>query len=337
MSSWLFYALSRPSPTTPPDLNSLCITYYSWLEFFTLQSTAIANAFTDANKDWGSGTATCGFPGFMGGCPAQPLIYASAFAQGTFATGTDAAVDATAVSPYKATYPGDYYAYLGQSTVAAERTPFPPWTASGALTSTEGPAGQQNMESFSLHSYGKTGLELLQLGSGTAAAIAAARPAPASWSPAKLGYAVTEHAAHTTVVWDGTASHADMDFEASRLAGQVLNNVISGFEAFIFKFSSAEQSQAITPGCTPYAAANNKTLPYTTCGAQKVRRRPARAAGVAAKPYRVSNPEPWWAGRCAGWLALGRQQQPAVPHHGHHAVGGGGPHDHLRHARRPRG
>ena len=32
-------------------------------------------------------------------------------------------------SPYKYTYPTDYYAYMGQETVSNEHTAFPPWPA----------------------------------------------------------------------------------------------------------------------------------------------------------------------------------------------------------------
>ena len=60
--------------------------------------------------------------------------------------------------------PGDGYSYMGAATVAGEHTPFP--TTGGAVV-----AGVQNMNAYSLHSYGKTGYGLMQLGNGTAASI----------------------------------------------------------------------------------------------------------------------------------------------------------------------
>ena len=297
------------------------------MEFYTLQSQAIQNAFADANADYAAGAVACGFKSFS--CPVQPVIFASAFAQSTFEVGPDNAVPAGAVSPYVKTYPTDFYAYMGQLTVNNERTPFPPWTPAGLLTTAAPPAGLQNMNVFSLHSYGKTGFQLYQLGYQTASAIANARPQPVATSPLTLPYAVTEHAAHTTVVWDATNSHADTDFESSRLAGQILYQMLNGFEAYIFKFSSAEQSQAIIKGCSPYAAANGATAgAFTPCGAQKARRR--RGLPAVVPPCSPSD-----AAVGAGGPALGRQLAEPVSHPGHDPVCGVRSPRHLQYGESP--
>ena len=77
-----------------------------------------------------------------------------------------------------------------------------------------------------MHSYGKTGLGLGQLGTGIVPLIASSR-SRLSGDPALLPYAVTEHAAHTTALWNDIASTGDVYFEASRLGSQILFNVRS--------------------------------------------------------------------------------------------------------------
>ena len=213
-----------------PDLNSNCITYYSWLEHYTLQSQAIQNAFADGNADVATGMIPC--PASISSCPLQPLIYASAFAQSTFAT-TQSTAAGAAVSPYKANYTADFYAYMGAETVQNERMPFPPYafnnqpfTPSGAQWG--GRTDLQNMNAFSLHSYGKTGFQMFQLGSQTAAQIAAVRPPLGPSSPAVIPYVVTEHAAHTTAQWNPIASTSDINYEAARLGTQILFHSLNG-------------------------------------------------------------------------------------------------------------
>lgn len=88
-------------------------------------------------------------------CPFQPMILASAFAQGTFATGPMAANTLAAMGypgtpaqmPYSTTYGNDSYPYLAQTTVQNEHLLFPPYlNAQGATT--------QNFNAISLHTYG---------------------------------------------------------------------------------------------------------------------------------------------------------------------------------------
>lgn len=286
------------SPRNEPDLNSPCITYRSWLEVYTLQSQAIQNAYSDLNADVATQVLACP----VRACPFTPIIYASAFAAGTFG---GVSTSSLGTSPYNSTYSTDYYAYMGQMTVANERTSFPPWP------NTPQANNLQNLNAFSLHSYGKTGLELQQLGNTTTLNVTLTRPAAAPTSSA-LGFAVTEHNAHTTAQWNTLATNGDTNFEASRLAAQILFVAQNGWESYIFKLSTMEQSRTINPTCTTGSTTN-------PCGAQKTgihwcaesrrihapffplawrspgRRQPAQSAGLA--PLRLS-------ARC--WMILTR-------------------------------
>lgn len=96
----------------------------SWLEFYTLQSQAIQNAYSDFNGDVASGALPCP----VAACPLRPIIHGSAFSQTSF-VGQSTAATATygTVTPYSATYPDDFYSYYGNMTVWNEHTSFPPW------------------------------------------------------------------------------------------------------------------------------------------------------------------------------------------------------------------
>lgn len=227
--------VSRLELWNEPDLNAECITRYSWAEHFTLLAAATQEAFADAGA-------------------AAPTILASAFAQSDPASNLAAAVPtptntaANYTSPYKATYPADYYPYLGAQTLALRNASFPPWLPSGAATGATS-AALDNVGALSVHSYGKTGWELGRLANGSASA--------------GVPFAVTEHAAHTTAAWNSIDTTADTPFEAARLAGQLVYMAAGGWESYVFKFSAAEQSSGITRGCEP----NSTAAP---CGVQKV-------------------------------------------------------------------
>lgn len=141
-----------------PDLEARCVTYYSWAEHYTLQSKAIQDAFADSNADVQSGVLPCP-DGAV--CPLQPSIYASAFAQASFNGTSSASTPFSAASGYFAGSPGffpdDYYAYLGELTVANEHTGFPPWAAQGGAGAVRNASslirpGLQNLNAFSIHS-----------------------------------------------------------------------------------------------------------------------------------------------------------------------------------------
>ena len=239
-----------------PDLGQSCMTYYSWLDTYTLQSQAIQNAFADLNADVASALVPCP----VAACPLQPLIYASAFASAGF-SGTNNA----GTGPYSATYPSDSYPYFGQPSVQFEHTPFPPFPGSGT-TSAAPVAGLQNMNAYSMHTYGKTGYQLASLATGLAAQINASRPLPLPASQLTLPFVVTEHATHTTNVFNNISSTLDTGYEASRLGGQVLYQALNGFESYIFKFSALEQSSNIVPGCIQGTGVAGSA---TACGVQK--------------------------------------------------------------------
>lgn len=92
------------------------------MEYYTLQSGAIQAAYADLNADVTSAAISCP----VLSCPFNPIIYASAFAAGSF---SGASTSTNGTSPYVSTYPTDSYTYMGQATVQNERTPFPPWTS----------------------------------------------------------------------------------------------------------------------------------------------------------------------------------------------------------------
>ena len=151
----------------------------------------------------------------------QPLIYGSAFALNSLTTWSGAQT-ASAVSPYASTFPADFTGYYGAETVSNEHTMFPP-QGSGAVSPYSTSASLQNMNAFSLHTYGKQGYAIWQLGNFTMYSINASRVPPVNVA---LPYAVTEHAAHTTASWNGYATTADTYYEASRLGAQLLWNAI---------------------------------------------------------------------------------------------------------------
>lgn len=123
--------------------------------------------------------------------------------------------------------PGTFHAPSSSPMTRFERFVYPIWP-----------------QAFSLHSYGKNGLELQQLGNSTTIAVAGARPAPAAASPATLGFAVTEHQAHTTLAWNALATNGDTNFEASRLAAQILFMAQNGWDSYVFKVRSSHTGAA---------------------------------------------------------------------------------------------
>ena len=262
-AQWAFLnGIRRLEFWNEPDLNAACVTAYSWAEHYTLLSGAIQAAFRDANADVASGAiAACP----AAACPFHPQIYASAFALADPAQnfGAQRFNASSTRSPYAATYPEDYYAYMGQLTVAGEHAAFPPWLANGSASGVTD-AALQNMNVYSLHSYGKTGYQLGALVNSSAAAVAAA-PRQAPIVQAALPIATTEHNAHTTAVWNTLATTGDTDYEAARLAGQLAYMAAGGFESYIFKFSAMQQSPNVVEGC-------NAAVPTgaAACGIQKV-------------------------------------------------------------------
>lgn len=114
---------------------------------------------------------------------------------------------------------------------------------------------------------GKTGYALGVMGAAFTAEIASNR-SRLPGDPAVVPFALSEHAPHTTAVWNAQPTTGDVFFEASRLGSQILFSAAQGFETLVFKFSAAEQSSGITSGCVQQTAA--AWTPATACGVQKV-------------------------------------------------------------------
>jgi len=109
-----------------PDLSSACVTYYSWLNYYAIQTTAIQNAFADLSQDVANGLLPCP----VANCATfKPIIYASAFAQASFSGVSSAS---TGTSPYLATFPGDYYPTLGRRRCSTSTRSFRSPAARGA-------------------------------------------------------------------------------------------------------------------------------------------------------------------------------------------------------------
>ena len=209
-----------------PDLNAPCINFNAtvWTEYYLVHTSAIAAAYDDLNADAAAGATACpAAAAAIGGCPIQPVVYASAFALATFSgVNTAAQPDGTILTGAGV--------YLGNATVANARTRWPGYSQDPALA---------NMDVYSLHSYGKLGNQLLATGSALTTSIAEAWAAvtPAGGAPPPP-LVVTEHAAHTGAAWNGIPSTADDDFEAARLASQLVFMASAGYETYVFKFSN---------------------------------------------------------------------------------------------------
>ena len=145
----LFSLRSLPACRNEPDLSSTCVTYTSWLDYYTLQSMAIQNAYADLNADVAAGRIPCPVASCAGGA-FSPLIYASAFSSATFGGVSNST---TTPSLFLSDFPNDFYSYYGQVTVQNEHTTFPVSPSKGQLSLQQSRA-VQNMNAFSLHSYG---------------------------------------------------------------------------------------------------------------------------------------------------------------------------------------
>lgn len=92
-----------------------------------------------------------------------------------------------------------------------------------------------------MHTYGKTGQQLFSTLSGLNTSVNAIRT-PAS---RPLPIVVTEHASHTAADWNGIQSTADNDFEASRLASQLLWQART--QPLITRFGSIQFDSLLLP------------------------------------------------------------------------------------------
>eukprot|EP01036_Dinobryon_divergens_P023012 gene23012-31323_t len=193
-----------------PDLSSnTCINQTTWIDMYTLSSTAIHNAYDDLNLDATINAVSCPSIGNLS-CPITINVVASAFAKLTFhAAGT-----------------------LGYVTVQNEHTLFPPFA--GASNSK-----WYNLQAYSYHQYGATGPQQASNAYNLSAQVNQIHDT--SNAPA-LPVHTTEHAAHTSSSWKSIKTSSDDSLEASRLAMQILMQAMYGFESYIFKFSMTVSS-----------------------------------------------------------------------------------------------
>jgi len=204
-----------------PDLNAACINATSWVEHLVIRPLAIRNAFADMNADVKDGIYNCPSapPGLA--CPLKENIFASAYASASWnGTGVYAQQSSQNVNL-------QFPAYLNVQN-----------------------ASVSNFDSFSFHSYGKTGQQLEQAVSNFA-----------GYLPASTQLYVTEHQAHTNGNWNALASNSDVYFEASMLANQILWISMYGYNGYVFK---ADWSPSANGGITKSGimTAENSIAPY---------------------------------------------------------------------------
>ncbi len=206
-----------------PDLNAACIDATSWPEHLVIRPLAIRNAYTDMNADVASGVLAC--PQYFPSCPVTNLnIMASAYSQGSW-NGTGIFAEQSALNRNL-----QFPAYLGVKNTSV-----------------------LNYDSFSFHSYGKTGQQLEQAANFFATEI------PFYHNPVQIY--VTEHQCHTNGAWNALASNSDVYFEAAMLANQIQWLSYASFNGYVFK---ADWSPSANGGVTKSGVmtAENNMAPY---------------------------------------------------------------------------
>jgi hypothetical protein len=206
-----------------PDLNAACIDATSWPEHLVIRPLAIRNAYADMNADVSSGVLAC--PQYFPSCPVTNLnIMASAYSQGSW-NGTGIFAEQSALNRNL-----QFPAYLGIKNSSVS-----------------------NYDSFSFHSYGKTGQQLEQAANFFASEI------PFYHNPVQIY--VTEHQCHTNGAWNALASNSDVYFEASMLANQIQWLSYASFNGYVFK---ADWSPSANGGVTKSGVmtAENNMAPY---------------------------------------------------------------------------
>jgi hypothetical protein len=206
-----------------PDLNAACIDATSWPEHVVIRPLAIRNAYTDMNADVAAAVYVC--PQYFPSCPVTNLnIMASAYSQGSW-NGTGIFAEQSALS-YNLQFP----VYLGVKNTSVV-----------------------NYDSFSFHSYGKTGQQLEQAANFFAGQI------PFYHEPVNIY--VTEHQCHTNGNWNALSSNSDVYFEASMLANQIQWLSYMAFNGYVFK---ADWSPSANGGVTKSGVmtAENTIAPY---------------------------------------------------------------------------
>lgn len=206
-----------------PDLNAACITDVTWPEHVVIRPMAIRNAYADMDIDVASGVYAC--PTYFSSCPVTYLnIMASAYSQGSW-NGTG---------------------IFAQQSAQSRNLQFPVYLGETSPTTI-------NYDSFSFHSYGKTGQQLEQAANFFQTNIANYH------SPVHIY--VTEHQCHTNGNWNALSSNSDVNFEASMLANQIQWLAYASFNGYVFK---ADWSPSANGGVTKSGVmtAENTHAPY---------------------------------------------------------------------------
>jgi hypothetical protein len=206
-----------------PDLNAACINATTWPEHVVIRPLAIRNAYADMNADVANGVLAC--PQYFSSCPVTNLnIMASAYSQGSW-NGTGIFAEQSALNRNL-----QFPAYLGVKNTSVS-----------------------NYDSFSFHSYGKTGQQLEQAGNFFASEI------PFYHNPVQIY--VTEHQCHTNGDWNALASNSDVYFEAAMLANQIQWLSYASYNGYVFK---ADWSPSANGGVTKSGVmtAENNMAPY---------------------------------------------------------------------------
>lgn len=188
-----------------PDLSSnTCMDLSTtWLDMYTLSSTAIQNAYNDFNTDVANQQISC--PLYNSVCPFTPYVIVSAFAKTSFSsTGS-----------------------FGQTTVTNEHLLFPPFMKNFS-------SSWYNLHAYSYHSYDKSGASQ---GTDSATITTALGTTHDSVHAPPLPVHVTEHASHTASNFAPLNVTTDDVLQASRLASQILYQAMYGIGSMLFKMT----------------------------------------------------------------------------------------------------
>jgi hypothetical protein len=172
--------------------NNACMTPQYWSDYYTLRSRAMQDAYADMNADVAAGRASCP----VAACPININLLASAFA-------------AVSLTPGQIT---------GVS-ITNEHLQFP--------NSLGMASNYSNLQSYSYHSYGKSGSQLMQTATSVQAELAVMRP-----GEQPIPVVITEHASNTSGSWQMDGTNSDMYFHASRLGAQLLSVASAGIETY---------------------------------------------------------------------------------------------------------
>jgi len=159
--------------------------------------------------------------------------------------------------------------YFGMETIVNEHVLFPPNGNPNNNNAQLVNSSWYNSQAISYHSYGKTGFQLAiatltAVDTGARALHDSTNAVAAGGNnKAVMPILVTEHQSHTNANWNTFVSNGDSFFEASRLANQIVSQMLMGYESYVFKFSGTPLSSTgggITKSGLMWA--ENSAVPY---------------------------------------------------------------------------